>query len=55
MKGKNYTRITSTPVKGVSFTDPSALGGQTYYYVATAVDASGNESYYSEEIQVAVP
>ena len=32
---------------GITYTDSSVVGGQTYYYVATAVDASNNESSYS--------
>jgi hypothetical protein len=33
----------------------SVTSGQTYYYVATAVDSNNNESAYSSEAVVAVP
>jgi len=42
-------------VGGASFTDSNVQTGQTYYYVATAVDASGNESVYSNEVPAIVP
>jgi fibronectin type 3 domain-containing protein len=29
--------------------------GQTHYYVATAVDGTGAESVYSNEIQLVIP
>jgi fibronectin type 3 domain-containing protein len=29
--------------------------GQTYYYVVTAVDTSGAESVYSNQVQAIVP
>jgi len=29
--------------------------GQSYYYVTTAVDASGNESSYSNQAQAIIP
>ncbi len=32
-----------------SYTDNTVAAGQTYYYVATAVDGSGNESGYSNQ------
>jgi hypothetical protein len=42
-----YMKLNSTPVSATSYTDSTVQSGQTYYYVATAVDASGNESSYS--------
>ncbi len=45
--GGTYTKLNSSLVAGTTFTDTSCQPGQTYYYVATAVDASGNESAYS--------
>jgi fibronectin type 3 domain-containing protein len=39
----------------VSYTDSTVLNGTTYYYVTTAVDASGNESLYSNEAVAVIP
>jgi len=50
-----YTRITSLPVAGTTFTDNAVQSGQTYYYVATAVDSSGRESAYSNSAQAVIP
>jgi hypothetical protein len=42
-----YTKINSSLVSVLTYTDSSVQAGQTYYYVATAVDVNGNESSYS--------
>jgi fibronectin type 3 domain-containing protein len=47
--------VNSAPVGGASYADGSVQNGQTYYYVATAVDGSGNESVYSNEVAATVP
>jgi hypothetical protein len=38
-----------------SYVDSNVQDGQTYYYVTTAVDATGAESGYSNEASAAVP
>ena len=38
-----------------SFTDTTVVSGQTYYYVATALDSSGDESAYSAEASAVIP
>jgi hypothetical protein len=45
--GGTYTRLNSSLITGTTFTDGTSQPGQTYYYVGTAVDTSGNESAYS--------
>lgn len=55
MSGSSYVRINSSLIGGVSYSDASVQSGQTYYYVATAVDSSGNESAFSNEVAAAVP
>jgi hypothetical protein len=51
-----YTKLNPTPVVGTTFTDSTVQAQQTYYYVATAVDTSGNESAYSSPpAQAVVP
>jgi fibronectin type 3 domain-containing protein len=42
-------------VTQTAYTDTTVQAGQTYYYVTTAVDSSGNESTYSNEVQAVVP
>ena len=53
--GGPYVKQNSTLAVGTTYTDSSVLSGQTYYYVATAVDASNNESGYSNEASATVP
>lgn len=55
VKGSSYARMTASPVGGVSYADSSVQSGQTYYYVATSVDASGTESVYSNEVSAVIP
>jgi fibronectin type 3 domain-containing protein len=47
--------MTGTLVAGTTFVDNTVQAGQTYYYVVTAVDASGNESVFSNEISATIP
>lgn len=53
--GGPYQRLNSTAVSDVTFSDFAVEGGQTYYYVATAVDESYQESVFSNEAEAAVP
>ena len=53
--GGPYTKLTSAPVAGTSYTDVTVQGGQTYYYVTTAVDSGNNESVYSNQVTAVVP
>ena len=38
--GGPYTKLTSTPTAGTSYTDNTVQAGLTYYYVVTSVDSS---------------
>jgi fibronectin type 3 domain-containing protein len=38
-----------------SFSDTGIVSGQTYYYVATEVDATSAESAYSNEASAVLP
>lgn len=51
----SYTKINSSLDASTSYSDGSVTSGVTYYYAATAVNSSGEESGYSAPIQVAVP
>ncbi len=50
-----YAKLNSSPDAGTAFTDTTVAASQTYYYVTTAVNSSGAESTYSNQVQVAVP
>jgi hypothetical protein len=53
--GGPYTQLNSGLVGATSFSDGNVASGQIYYYVTTAVDASNNQSGYSNEAQAKVP
>jgi fibronectin type 3 domain-containing protein len=53
--GGPYTLVNSTLVTTTGYTDVSVQAGTTYFYVATAVDSSSNESAFSNEVPAAVP
>ena len=52
--GGPYVRINSLPVVITSFTDTDVSGGQTYFYVVTAL-AGTVESAYSNETTAVIP
>ncbi len=48
VSGGPYTKLTTSVwTNGSPYTDSSVQAGQTYYYVATTVDTTGNESAFS--------
>jgi len=53
--GSGYVKINSSLVGGLTFTDDTLAGGQTYYYVTTSVDSDGVESTYSGAVQAVSP
>jgi hypothetical protein len=53
--GGPYTKINSSLDPGTLYTDSTVQSGQTYYYVSTAVDATGMESGYSNQLQMVIP
>lgn len=53
--GGPYTKINSSLVSALNYTDSSVQGGTTYYYVVTAVDNTGMESSYSNIATAVVP
>jgi hypothetical protein len=55
VSGGPYTVLNSTPNAGLTYTDMAVTAGQTYFYVVTAVDGSGNESVVSNEVSVTIP
>jgi cellulose 1,4-beta-cellobiosidase len=55
VSGGPYTLVNPSPVTPEQYLDTSVTVGQTYYYVATAVNSLGNESDYSAESAVTIP
>jgi Abnormal spindle-like microcephaly-assoc'd, ASPM-SPD-2-Hydin/Protein of unknown function (DUF1573)/Transmembrane protein 131-like N-terminal len=55
VSGSAYAKMNGSILGGVNYADSSVQTGHTYYYVATAVDGSGNESVYSNEVAAIVP
>jgi fibronectin type 3 domain-containing protein len=53
--GGPYSKLDPYLITETAYTDISVHAGQTYYYVTTAVDSSGNESPYSNHARVVVP
>jgi hypothetical protein len=53
--GGPYAKLNSSPDANTAYTDTTVAASQTYYYVTTAVNSSGVESGYSNQVQVAVP
>jgi Abnormal spindle-like microcephaly-assoc'd, ASPM-SPD-2-Hydin len=52
--GGPYTKINSA-LNATSYIDSSVQAGTTYYYVSTAVDSSGVESGYSNQVKAVIP
>lgn len=50
-----FAKLNSTPLASTTFTENPVQSGTTYYYEVTAVDASGVESGFSNEVSVSVP
>jgi hypothetical protein len=51
-----YSKINSTLDSGTGYSDGTVVSGQTYYYAATSVTSSGQESSRSTPpVQVAIP
>jgi fibronectin type 3 domain-containing protein len=55
VSGSSYVKMNSSLNASLSFTDANVQNGTTYFYVTTAVDASGNESGFSNEVSAAIP
>lgn len=53
--GGPYAKMNSSPDANTTYTDTRVAASQTYYYVTTAVNSSGVESSYSNQVQVSVP
>ena len=50
-----YSKLNSALNAGTTYTDNTVVSGTTYYYVAKAVNAQGQESAYSAPLKVVIP
>jgi fibronectin type 3 domain-containing protein len=55
VSGSGYSKVNGSLNADTSYTDSSVTAGQTYFYVAKAVDGNDVESGSSNEVQVGVP
>ena len=55
VSGGPYTKINLALIVGTTYSDSSVQAGKTYFYVTTALNGSGTESAYSNEVQATVP
>jgi hypothetical protein len=55
VSGTGYAKVNSSPLSVLIYTDAAVMNATTYYYVTTAVDASGVESNYSNEATAVIP
>ena len=50
-----YARINAILDPSTTYVDSAIASGQTYYYVTTALNSAGDESGFSNEVQVTIP
>jgi fibronectin type 3 domain-containing protein len=55
VSGGSYTKINASLVAVLNYTDLTVQSGTTYFYVATAIDSSGDESVNSNEVPATIP
>ena len=55
VSGGPYTQVNSGLDTTTTDTDSTVQGGQTYYYVVTAIDSAGVESAYSNQTTAIIP
>jgi len=53
--GSGYQKLNSSLSVSTAFADNSVVAGSTYFYVTTAVDSSGSESSFSNQVQAVIP
>jgi hypothetical protein len=55
VNGSGYTKLNSSMMASLSYSDTSVTSGTTYFYVATSVDSGGDESANSNQATAVVP
>jgi fibronectin type 3 domain-containing protein len=55
ISGGPYTRLNTSTVSLLSYTDPTVLASQLYYYTVTSVMSDGVESVYATPVSATIP
>jgi hypothetical protein len=55
VSGGPFSKLNSTLNSPTNFVDDNVQAGSTYYYVTTAVNSSGTESTYSNQVKAVIP
>jgi len=55
VSGSGFTKLNSSLINGLAYSDTTVTPGTTYFYVATAVDSGGDESADSNQATAVVP
>lgn len=53
--GGPFSKVNPSLTPSTAYVDGSVAASQTYYYVTTAVNSSGQESAYSNQVKVVIP
>lgn len=53
--GGPYSKVNNSLEQSTTYNDTSVQSGSTYFYVVTAVDASSQESLFSNESEAVIP
>ncbi len=51
----SYSPLNGTAITALDYSDSTVASGNTYYYVVTSVDSSGDESIYSNQAKAVIP
>lgn len=55
LAGLHPDKLNTAPIEGTTFSDATAVSGETYYYVVRAMNQKGESSQESNEIRVVIP
>ncbi len=55
ISNSGFTKVSSSLVNGLTYTDAAVQAATTYFYVTTAVDSNGNESADSNQASATIP
>jgi fibronectin type 3 domain-containing protein len=55
VSGSGFTKLNLSLITTLTYTDTTVQNGTTYFYVARAVDSSGNESVDSTQASATIP